>query len=117
MTLSHGLSVGDRAEPTFSVTDPIQFASLRRTHTRARRGRKLIAIWAVLSIGWAGAVVVEVCHQARVQADLTGDIDHDLDPVACVGPSCTDDSASDADRNWPMIVVTYLQWDMAGIAE
>ena len=51
-----------------------------------RAGRILFAIWVLLSLIWTGSVVGDLFYRARAQADMSQQVERDLDTVACIGP-------------------------------
>lgn len=75
--------------------------------------RSLLAIWAVLSLTWAGAVCYDLYHRAAVQAEMARDVEHDLDEgfatASCIGASCAAPRRT-ALESWSNIVSTYLKF-------
>lgn len=81
--------------------------------------RSLLAIWALLSIGWGCAVGYNIYRQAETQADMSRAVERDLEQpliAASCGPSCTGDPAHDP-ADWPEIASTYLRFGKKEIGE
>lgn len=86
------------------------------------RGRWLLAIWAVLSIGWGAAVGYDLCQRVSMQADMSRDVEADLDqgfvPASCVGAQCAAAVAKPSQtQNWYGIASTYLKFGSDEMAE
>jgi hypothetical protein len=90
-------------------------------------GRGLLAIWAVLSSIWALTVAYDVYHRVTVQADMSRDVERDLDDVStasCVQPQCTapdshPENIKKLNMKWSNIASTYIKFgsvDMAASA-
>lgn len=79
------------------------------------RIRRLLAIWAVLSLIWAGTVCYDLYHRASVQAEMARDVEHDLDQdqglvtASCNGPDCGGTKET-ATQRLSDIVSTYLEF-------
>jgi hypothetical protein len=87
------------------------------------RGRWLLAMWAVLSIGWGAAVGYDLCQRVSMQADMSRDVEADLDqgfvPTSCVGAKCGTDAAAKPSQtqSWYGIASTYLKFGSDEVAE
>lgn len=88
------------------------------------RGRWLLAFWVVLSIGWGTAVAYDLYERVSMQADMSRDVENDLDqgfvPASCTGTECGKAAAKAARTwNWSGIASTYLKFgsdEMAAFA-
>ncbi len=77
------------------------------------RTRLLLALWVVLSLGWGTAVGYDLYQRVTMQADMSRDVESDLDqgyvPASCTGKDCDGISAKTAQTwNWGGIFSTYL---------
>lgn len=79
------------------------------------RTRLLLALWVVLSLGWGAAVGYDLYQRVSMQADMSRDVESDLDqgfvPASCTGKACGSISAKAAQTwNWSGIFSTYLKF-------
>jgi hypothetical protein len=86
------------------------------------RTRFLLALWIVLSLGWGTAVGYDLYQRVTMQADMSRDVESDLDQgfasANCVGKDCSAVS-SKAARTWNLsgIFSTYLKFGSDEMAE
>jgi len=86
------------------------------------RTRLLLALWIVLSLGWGTAVGYDLYQRVTMQADMSRDVESDLDSgfasASCVGKDCSGVSAKAA-QTWNMsgIFSTYLKFGSDEMAE
>lgn len=89
-------------------------------------GRRLLATWAVLSSVWAIGVGYEVFHEVNVQADMSRDVERDLDnisPASCTEPACSaanrqaPEDEKSQNENWSNIASTYIKFGSVDMAE
>src|SRR6185312_5356856 len=69
------------------------------------RTRLLLALWVVLSLGWGTAVGYDLFQRVTMQADMSRDVESDLDSgfasASCVGKDCASVSSKAAQTwNW-----------------
>jgi hypothetical protein len=86
------------------------------------RGRWLLAMWAVLSIGWGGIVGYDLFQRVSMQADMSRDVEAELDQgfqsASCVGTQCGAAAARAAKmQSWSGIASTYLKFGSDEMAE
>ncbi len=86
------------------------------------RGRWLLAMWAVLSIGWGAAVGYDLFQRVSMQADMSRDVEAELDqgfqPASCAGAQCAAAAArASKTQNWSGIASTYLKFGSDEMAE
>ncbi len=79
------------------------------------RTRWLLAFWVVLSIAWGTAVAYDLYQRVTMQADMSRDVEADLDSgfsnASCVGADCGKVSGKSAQTwNWTGIASTYLKF-------
>jgi len=83
--------------------------------------RWFLALWFVLSVGWGGAVAYNVCQQISMQADMSRDIERELDQgfvnASCTGADCGGGTAVERTQNWSGIASTYLKFGSADMME
>jgi hypothetical protein len=101
----------------------------RRAHrSRAwyQRTGLLLGLWVVLSALWVGGVGYNIYQTALVQADMSRDVERDLDegfvPASCVGAACgTANSESSRlgqqTENWIGIAMTFIRFGSDEVAE
>jgi hypothetical protein len=88
------------------------------------RGRWLLAFWVVLSICWGAAVGYDLYQRISMQADMSRDVEADLDGgfvnASCSGAQCGMAAKATARlQNWRGIASTYLKFgsdEMAAFA-
>ena len=79
------------------------------------RTRLLLGLWVVLSLGWGGAVGYDLYQRVAMQADMSRDVESDLDQgfvsAKCAGADCGSVSAKAA-QTWNLagIFSTYLKF-------
>jgi hypothetical protein len=83
---------------------------------RTRRNAWFLVLWALLSTLWVGGVAIELYNRATLQADMSRDIEQELDSNACVGPKCATPRIT-ASQHWKEIAQTYLQFGYVRILE
>jgi len=64
---------------------------------------------------WGLAVGYDVCQRVSTQADMSRDVEHDLDQgflaASCTGPQCGGNSANaQRTQNWSRIASTYIKF-------
>jgi hypothetical protein len=90
---------------------------------RARRvkARWLLASWAALSVLWAGGVSYNVCQRISTQADMSRDVEADLDQgfvnAACSGAQCSGSEAVKKTQNWSGIASTFFKFGSTDMIE
>jgi hypothetical protein len=88
------------------------------------RGRWLLALWVVLSLGWGAAVAYDLYQRISMQADMSRDVESDLDQgfvnASCAGTECGKGAAKMARTwDWTGIASTYIKFgsdEMAAFA-
>jgi hypothetical protein len=88
------------------------------------RGRWLLALWVVLSLGWGAAVAYDLYQRVSMQADMSRDVESDLDQgfvnASCAGKECGSGAAKMARTwDWTGIASTYIKFgsdEMAAFA-
>ncbi len=95
------------------------------THAVGRRVarlkiRYLLAIWAVLSVAWMSIAVYNIYQRVDEQADMSMDVEHDLDqsltPAACAG-KCLTGVQDSAISNRFEIASTFFRFGSVEMAE
>jgi MYXO-CTERM domain-containing protein len=90
------------------------------------RGRWLFAIWVLFSALWVMAVGYELFERVSTQADMSRDVENDLNQgfvtASCVGTSCNSEAGNVAisvspSQNWMGIASTYLRFGSDEMAE
>jgi len=86
------------------------------------RTRILLGLWVVLSLGWGTAVGYDLYQRVSMQADMSRDVESDLDSgfasASCVGKDCATVSAKAAQTwNWSGIFSTYVKFGSDEMAE
>jgi len=85
------------------------------------RIRLLLALWVVLSLGWGTAVGYDLYQRVAMQADMSRDVESDLDQgfvsASCTGADCGKVSAKAA-QTWNLagIFSTYLKFGSGEMA-
>jgi hypothetical protein len=83
--------------------------------------RWFLATWFVLSVIWGGAVAYNVYQQISTQADMSRDVERDLDQgfvaASCTGADCGTGSAVERTQNWSGIASTYLKFGSTDMLE
>jgi hypothetical protein len=78
------------------------------------RSRLLLSLWVVLSIAWGTAVGYDLYQRISMQADMSRDVESDLDQgfvsASCVGPECGGAAKMARTWNWRGIASTYLKF-------
>jgi hypothetical protein len=121
MFMSLGTSAGTETAgpfPTAAKTDGREVA-VSKWYMRTRL---LLALWIVLSLGWGTAVGYDLYQRVSMQADMSRDVESDLDSnfasASCVGKDCSVISAKTAQTwNWSGIFSTYLKFGSDEMAE
>jgi hypothetical protein len=79
-------------------------------------------MWAVLSIGWGGAVGYDLFQRVSMQADMSRDVEAELDQgflsASCIGTQCAAQAArASKTQSWSGIASTYLRFGSDEMAE
>jgi hypothetical protein len=84
-----------------------------------RSCRLLLMTWAVLSVLWVVGVGYNIYQRVSTQADMSRDVEHDLDLVSCNGPNCSDmpDEDNSPTESKLEIIGTYLKFGSVDMAE
>ncbi len=83
----------------------------------------LLVIWAALSLLWISAVGYELYQRVSLQADMSRDVENDLDQgfktASCVGAACVSSvpQAVPRTQNWMGIASTYIRFGSDEMAE
>jgi len=77
----------------------------------------LFAGWAVLSVSWTGCVLVDLYNRASDQADMSREVEHDLDSDSCGPGPCAAALRETPQEKWSNIAETYLQLGYVPILE
>jgi hypothetical protein len=89
--------------------------------SRRIKARWLLAGWAVLSILWAGGVSYNVYQRISTQADMSRDVEADLDQgfvnASCSGTQCGGSEAVRKTQNWSGIASTYFRFGSTDMME
>jgi hypothetical protein len=94
----------------------------RHQHPWYLSARWTLSIWAVISVMWGMAVVYDVCQRVSTQANMSRDVENDLDQgfvtASCTGPQCSGSSANaQRTQNWSRIASTYIKFGSNEMAE
>jgi hypothetical protein len=94
----------------------------QRQHPWYLSARWMLSIWAALSVIWGLAVVYDLCERVSTQADMSRDVENDLDQgfvtASCSGPQCVRSSANaQRTQNWSRIASTYIKFGSNEMAE
>ena len=82
-----------------------------------RAGRLLFAIWALISLVWTGSVAGNLYYRASAQADMSRQVEHDLDTASCIGTKCGEPAAATPQERWADIAETYVQFGYVSLLE
>jgi hypothetical protein len=89
--------------------------------SRRVKARWLLAGWAGLSVLWAGGVSYDVYQRIRTQADMSRDVEADLDQgfvnASCGGAQCGGGEAVQKTQNWSGIASTYFKFGSTDMME
>ncbi len=104
----------------FSATaDAVETVTPRRS--RRIKARWLLATWAILSVLWAGGVSYNVYQRISTQADMSRDVEADLDQgfvnASCSGQQCGGSDAVRKTQNWNGIASTYFRFGSTDMME
>ncbi len=80
-------------------------------------GLWLFAGWAVLSVAWSGYILVDLYNRAADQADMSREVERELDSDSCNGGPCQAALHETPQENWSNIAETYLQLGYVPILE
>jgi hypothetical protein len=90
-------------------------------HIRRVKIRWLLAGWAALSVLWAGGVSYNVYQRISTQADMSRDVEADLDQgfvnASCSGSQCGGGEAVRKTQNWSGIASTYFRFGSTDMIE
>jgi hypothetical protein len=92
------------------------------TPKRSRRikTRWLVASWAALSVLWGAGVSYNLCQRISTQADMSRDVEADLDQgfenASCTGPQCSADAVKKT-QDWSGIASTYFKFGSTDMIE
>jgi hypothetical protein len=86
------------------------------------RFRPMLGIWMILSLMWGTAVCYNICQRVSMQADMSRDVESDLDQgfvnASCTGAQCGGTNAATAKtQNWSGIASTYIKFGSDEMAE
>src|ERR1700744_4317839 len=114
MFMSLDTTAGRETAGSFSAAAKADNREVAVTRWYART-RFLLALWIVLSLGWGTAVGYDLYQRVSMQADMSRDVESDLDqgfaPANCTGKDCGVVSAKTAQTwNWSGIFSTYLKF-------
>lgn len=114
MFMSLDTTAGKDTPAAFSAAVKTEAADAAVTRWYMRT-RLLLALWVVLSIGWGGAVSYDLYQRVAMQADMSRDVESDLDQgfvsASCVGTECGGIYAKTAETwNLSGIFSTYLKF-------
>ena len=123
MFMSLETTAGTESAAPFPVADTADVREVRVTKWYMRT-RWLLALWLVLSIAWGTAVAYDLYQRVSMQADMSRDVEADLDQgfsnASCVGADCGKMSGKSAQTwNWSGIASTYIKFgsdEMAAFA-
>lgn len=80
-----------------------------------------LAVWFVLSVIWGGGVAYNLYQQISIQADMSRDVERDLEQgfvtASCTGADCGGGSAVERTQNWSGIASTYLKFGSTDMME
>jgi hypothetical protein len=80
-----------------------------------------LGIWAVLSVIWVAAVGYTICQRVTMQADMSREVEQELDQgfvvASCTGPRCATPAGTAAAQNWSGIASTYIKFGSDEMAE
>ena len=112
-----------------AAPDDSDAARPMQTESRAESGRRavglwLFAIWVLVSLVWTGTVAADVYYRATAQADMSQEVERDLDLVSCEGRDCSKPNRSGLPENrsgpqekWANIAATYVHFGYVSILE
>jgi hypothetical protein len=80
-------------------------------------GRGLFALWVLVSLIWVGLVSADLYYRAKSQAEMSQEVERDLDLVACTGPGCSGIAKAVPREKWADIAATYVQFGYGAILE
>jgi hypothetical protein len=123
MFMSLETTAGTESAEPFPVAETADIREVRVTKWYLRT-RSLLAFWLVLSIAWGTAVAYDLYQRVSMQADMSRDVEADLDQgfanASCVGADCGKTSGKAAQTwNWSGIATTYIKFgsdEMAAFA-
>lgn len=88
-------------------------ASPRKRHI----GVWLFAGWAVLSVAWAGFMLMDLYNRVADQADMSREVEQELDSGLCSGAPCEAALHETPQEDWSNIAETYLQFGYVPLLE
>ena len=85
-------------------------------------GKRRIALWlfggwAVLSVAWTGFVLMDLYNRASDQADMSREVERDLDSDSCADVPCRAALRETPQENWSNIAETYVQFGYVPLLE
>ncbi len=80
-------------------------------------GPGILIVWVTASLAWTAYVATDFYHRACDQADMSAEIDHDLDAAACAGPNCPGAGPPAPQEDWTKVASTYLHFGYVSIME
>lgn len=109
-----------RSQDMFSTAaDAAGAVSPKRS--RRIKARWLLAGWAALSVLWAGGVSYNVCQRISTQANMSRDVEADLDQgfvnASCSGSQCGSSEAVKKTQNWSGIASTFFKFGSTDMIE
>jgi hypothetical protein len=105
-----------------SIGAPGSGEALSASDDPASKRRRLIGpgvfiVWVLASLAWTVWVGADFYYRACDQADMSAEIDRDLNTVACTGPDCTGPAMPAPQEDWTKVATTYLHFGYASIIE
>ncbi len=83
--------------------------------------RWFLSIWVALSLIWSAAVGYNLYQRISMQADMSRDVEADLDQgfvnASCSGAACGGSAATARTQNWSGIAQTYIKFGSDEMAE
>jgi len=87
-------------------------------YTAKRRiGAWLFAGWAVLSLAWTGFILVDLYNRAAAQADMSRQVELELDSATCTEEPCKTSLRETPQEDWSNIAETYVQFGYVSLLE
>jgi hypothetical protein len=120
MYMSFDHAAGPEPQDMFPAAADTPEAALVKPSRRVKV-RWLLASWAVLSVLWCGGVSYNVYQRITTQADMSRDVEADLDQgfvnASCGGSQCGGGAAVQQTENWSGIASTYFKFGSTDMIE
>jgi hypothetical protein len=120
-TIFMSLGPTARASKAAPFSDASAAYDLQVRHPWYLRPRWTLSIWAVLSMIWGLAVCYDLCQRVSMQADMSRDVEKDLDQgfvtASCGGPQCGGSTNAVRAQNWSRIASTFIKFGGDEMAE